>query len=156
MMHAALALLLAAPASAFLSLDQNAQDLAGIQGTFTKLTTGVSGRDLDFLFENVYAGNGDTTTFYVWEVRKQALAKYEGVAGITDFFNKLWQIQSPENDPRIKAIEFVPRTQQIVYVWESPADDIIEEAASFSMIREEDYKVASVWLAFNGPPFPES
>jgi len=45
---------------------------------------------------------------------------------------------------------------QIVYVWESPADDIIEEAASFSMIREEDYKVASVWLAFNGPPFPES
>jgi len=32
---------------------------------------------------------------------------------ITDFFNKLWQIQSPENDPRIKAIEFVPRTQQV-------------------------------------------
>eukprot|EP00965_Chrysotila_dentata_P257606 6212938-Pleurochrysis_carterae.AAC.14 len=62
--------------------NQNAQDLAGIQGTFTKLTTGVSGRDLDFLFENVYAGNGDTTTFYVWEVRKQALAKYEGVAGV--------------------------------------------------------------------------
>mmetsp|Transcript_38601 Transcript_38601/g.81092 ORF Transcript_38601/g.81092 Transcript_38601/m.81092 type:complete len:104 (-) Transcript_38601:341-652(-) len=80
----------------------------------------------------------------------------KALLGSPIFFNKLWQIQSPENDPRIKAIEFVPRTQQIVYVWESPADDIIEEAASFSMIREEDYKVASVWLAFNGPPFPES
>mmetsp|Transcript_38601 Transcript_38601/g.81091 ORF Transcript_38601/g.81091 Transcript_38601/m.81091 type:complete len:105 (-) Transcript_38601:498-812(-) len=99
MMHAALALLLAAPASAFLSLDQNAQDLAGIQGTFTKLTTGVSGRDLDFLFENVYAGNGDTTTFYVWEVRKQALAKYEGVAGITDFFQQTLANPEPRERP---------------------------------------------------------
>jgi len=130
--------------------------LAGIQATFTHLTTGVGARDLDYLFANTYSGNGDNAAIYVWEVRDQTLVKYEGAAGITDFFTKLWQVQLPENTPAIKAIEFIPRTQQIVYVWESPPDDITEEAASFTMLREDNYKIGLAWLVYNGAAFPEA